>query len=160
MNDYRHLLSPRMTTIVQDAGFWRRTGAFLIDILILDILVTAPFTALFEQMLRRIDTAGITAVVYTNKELAAIALVFLIAYIYFTLFEYLLSQTPGMMLLGTRAQGMTGIARMLIRNSFLLPFFPFILLWLIEPFAIIIWRRSVLEHLSGTRTIYARHIIL
>jgi hypothetical protein len=160
MSDYRHLLSPRITTVVQDAGFFRRLIAFVLDILIIDILVTAPFTPLFEPMLERMRTTGIATMAYTNMEIAAIMLVFIIAYAYFTLFEYLLSQTPGMILANTRVHGETSIMKTLVRNSFMLPFFPFILLWIIEPVAIAFWHRSVLEHLTGTRTVHRRSIIL
>lgn len=159
MDDYQHLLHPRTSVIVQDAGLWRRASAFIIDILIIDIFVTAPMTPVFEPMLQRMQENTVTTMTYTNMELAAVLLIFTIAWIYFSLFEYLLGQTPGMMLMRLRTQGPRGITHMLMRNSFLLPFFPFIILWAVEPFAIGFWRRSVLEHITGTRTVHEQRII-
>ena len=63
------------------------------------------------------------------------------------------------MVANTQVSGDGKLRTFLIRNSFILPFFPFIALWVIEPIAIIFWRRSILEHLTKTRTIYQRDII-
>lgn len=153
-----------MTNVVQDASFLRRALAFIIDLAIIDVVLTAPFTSLFAGAVTRAERLGVTGFAYTTRELAMILTVFLILYGYFVLFEYLLDQTPGMMITNTMVRGEQGtsggIVSFLVRNCFLIPIFPFILFWVIEPFAIIFWRRSVLEHLTKTRTVYERSIIL
>lgn len=154
--DYRSLLQPRTARVMQDASFLRRCGSFLIDMLLLDLLITAPFTPIFARFLG----ADLMSITYSGAELAAVIALFLIIYAYYVLFEYLLGQTPGMMLMNTQVTGEREVPRLLLRNSFMLPFFPFILFWVIEPIAILFWRRSVLEHLTKTRTIYQRTILI
>jgi len=155
--DFQHLLNPRKASVQHTASFWRRATAFIIDIILLDIIVTAPFTSIFEGMLAR--TESILAVTYTAQEFAAILGLFLVVYGYFVVFEYVLGQTPGMMLLGTRAENTEELWRPLVRNSFLLPAFPFVLFWLIEPIVILLKKQSVLERLSSTRTTYTREVV-
>lgn len=157
MGSYRRLLRPRTETVVQDAGLLRRACGFLADLLIIDIIITAPFTPVLRGLAARAQASGFADVIYSGRELAAIVAVFLVAYLYFVLFEYVLGQTPGMMLVGTRTSGSLG--QHLVRNSFLLPFFPFVAFWLIEPAAIGFWRRGVLERISGTRTVHERTIL-
>lgn len=154
--NYKSLLQPRTARVMQDASFLRRCGSFIIDMLLLDLLVTAPFTPIFARFL----DADLMSITYTGKELAAIVTLFLIIYTYYVLFEYLLGKTPGMMLMHTQVSGENGLPRLLLRNSFMLPFFPFIVFWIIEPAAVLFWRRSVLEHLTKTRTIYERTIFI
>jgi len=160
MEDYRSLLNPRMANVVQDASFLRRAGAFLVDILLLDMVVTAPFTTILQNLATRAERVGFSALTYTGTELAAAVFLFLIIYLYFVLFEYLLGQTLGMMLMNTRVIGRNSIWSALARNSFLLPVFPFIVFWIVEPVAILFWRRGVLEQLSQTRTIHQQTIVI
>ena len=155
--DFQHLLNPRKASVKHNATFWRRAGAFIVDILILDILITAPFTKIFEGMLAR--SPSVFAVSYSAAELAAIIGLFLVVYGYFVVFEYVLGQTPGMMLLGTQAENTEELWRPVVRNSFLLPTFPFVLFWIIEPIAIILGKQGILERLSSTRTTYSREVL-
>jgi len=159
MKKYDHLLRPHTETVIQDAGFWRRAAAFIFDLLLLDLLVTSPFTPVFERMMATIDTTSFTSTAYTSRELGAALLLFIIIYMYFVLFEYTLGQTPGMMLMNTRVNK-NNLGRVMVRNSVILPVFPFIIFWFIEPIAIAFWKRGVLERLSDTRTTYQREILL
>jgi uncharacterized RDD family membrane protein YckC len=150
------LLRPRAAQVEQDASFLRRAGAFLIDLLFIDLIVTAPFTEMFSAMLARAEHGAFTP---TPGDLAAIVAVFLLIYGYLVVFEYTLGQTPGMTFLRIAVDGERPFGAIALRNSFILPFFPFIALWIIEPIAIIAWRRSVLEQLTKTRTRHQRTII-
>jgi len=160
MSDYRSLLSPRTANVVQDASFLRRMFAFLFDFALIDLFIAAPFASLFENLVTRTEREGYIGLVYTHQEIAAATLLFAVIFFYFVLFEYLLQQTPGMMLLNTKVEGQPGLARVLLRNSFILPVFPFIILWFVEPLTIILRKRSVLEQLTNTRTLYQRKIIM
>lgn len=157
---YDSLLRPRTAKISQEASFLRRAGAFLFDILLIDIVITAPFTPLFTSMVARVRTTDVFELTYTNTELTAIMLVFLIAYLYFVVFEYVLGQTVGMSLLNIHSDGDDRLFTMLVRNSFLLPFFPFVMFWIIEPLAIMFKRRGVLEYLTKTRTVHKREVLI
>ena len=159
MSDYQHLLHPRSTRVVQQAGFWRRGFAFLLDLLIIDLLIATPFVPLFESLFLRAEYQPLSMLALTQSEFAALLLLGLIIFCYFVLFEYLLGQTIGMSLLKIRLEGETGMIPLMVRNSFLLPVFPFVIFWVIEPFAILLWRRRVLEFLSRTQTIYQRDVL-
>jgi hypothetical protein len=160
MRDYHELLQPRTAKVKQDASFLRRAFAFIFDLLVIDIIVAAPFAPVFKGMMARAEHGAWGTIVATNKELGAAMLLFLIIYLYFVLFEYLIGQTLGMILLDIKVEGDTGIFAILVRNCFILPVFPFIAFWIIEPIAIIIWRRGALEFLSRTRTLYHRKVFV
>jgi uncharacterized RDD family membrane protein YckC len=157
--NYKELLRPRMTKVVQDAGFLRRLCSFVADILVLDLIITAPFTPLFSSLISRAGNNGFH-MTYTRTEITAIVFLFLVVYLYFVLFEYLLGQTFGMMLANTRLAGNDGLGAILVRNSFILPVFPFILLWILEPLMVLFRKRSILEQVTKTRTIYQREVAL
>jgi hypothetical protein len=159
MSDLLHLLSPRTANIEQSASFWRRALAFLFDLLLIDALITAPFTPLFTGLIARTGNDPFN-VVFTRTEIIAVALLFLIVYVYFVLFEYLLGQTVGMMLLDIRMDGVRPLWAAAVRNVFLFPVFPLVILWVAEPIAIAVWRRSLLEQLTGTRTVHRQTILL
>jgi hypothetical protein len=156
---YSDLLRPRKAKIVQDAGFFRRFCSFVIDVFILDLLVTAPFTPLFSSLVSRASNAGWN-VHYTSTEIAAVIFLFALIYLYFVLFEYFLGQTFGMMLANTRLAGDDSLGTIMVRNSFIIPVFPFVLLWIAEPLAVFFWRRSILEQLTKTRTVYQREVVM
>jgi hypothetical protein len=149
---YDELLSPRVSKVTHDATFLRRMGGFFIDLLIIDLIITAPFTPLFSRFV------GVEFAHVPNSMLAAAFIIFLIIYCYFVLFEYLLNQTPGMMFVSTRVEHGT-LPQLLLRNSIVLPVLPFVLFWIIEPVAIIMRRRGIIEQLSNTRTVHQREIV-
>ncbi len=160
MHKFDHLLLPKASKVVQDASFFRRMFAFIFDILLLDIIITAPFSELFEGLLKRIEVSNFSSITYTSKELTAITIIILIIFAYFVLFEYLLGQTIGMMLMNTKLSGENSLSNCILRNSFVIPAFPFVVFWIIEPIAIIFWKRGVLERISDTRTVHEKIIFL
>jgi uncharacterized RDD family membrane protein YckC len=159
MNDYSHLLQPRTAKIIQEAGFLRRALAFFFDLMVLRLMLAAIFSPLFEDVFSRAEQ-GFGALRYTQAEIGAVLFLFALIYLYFVLFEYTLGQTPGQMLANIRVEGSGKLGPLMIRNSFIFPVLPFILFWVVEPIAIIFWKRGVLELLSGTRTLHQRRIII
>lgn len=147
------------------APIWRRTLAFLIDMMLVEIFLVSPFWALIKK-----STAGEgftdtmtflaahpNAVVSLNIITLYIALVVMA---YFTILEYIMGQTIGMILLRLKAISLHVHShwwQFVIRNLFLVPIFPFVLLALVEPLYLL-WKRGeyrVLEQLSNTRTVLA-----
>lgn len=159
MGSLQHLLRPRSERVVQDAGFLRRAFAFAVDILMIDLFITVPFAPVFARLVHQVETQGMFSLTYTSSELGAIIALFLVVYAYFVVFEYTLGQTIGQMLLSISVRS-DRLWRFMVRNAFLLPFFPFVLLWIIEPIMILASKRGVMERLSQTRTLYQQHIIL
>ncbi len=158
MNDLTSLLNPRTEKFHQQAPFFRRALAFILDLLVLDIFVTSPFSKLFVDMIQRVEQFGPWNLTYTPIEYATVLGVFVVVFSYFVIFEYVLGQTIGMMVLKTKVNR-PKLWQAIVRNSFLIPIFPFVLLWIIEPLTIIFFKRSVLERISRTRTVHIRKVM-
>jgi len=145
---YAGLNLPKRKVYVKEARLSRRLLAFLADLLLLDFTVFAAFGSVLPAhpdivaMFR-----GIAPVVYA----VAVSMA-LLALGYFTLFEYALGQTPGMMLLGLVAERVT-LVKAFVRNAYLIPVFPFPVLWIIEPLYLFWRKQRFLEAITGTRTV-------
>jgi len=77
---------------------------------------------------------------------------------YFSFFEYKLGQTPGMMLLklkviSTESKKKLGFWKIVLRNIYVFPYFPFSILWVVEPLMIIFKRERILELMTKTKTV-------
>jgi uncharacterized RDD family membrane protein YckC len=160
MAKFQRLLNPRISKVSQDASFLRRMCAFILDLLIINLFFLAPFAPVFESLVVRTQGAEVSAIAYTQREVGALMLLFAIIYVYFVLMEYLQGQTVGMMLTNLRMDGDSSLSAVAVRNCFVFPVLPFALFWVIEPIAIGIKRRGVLEYLSRTRTLHQRTILI
>lgn len=145
------LCLPQARVVEVDARISRRTAAFLVDLLLVWFVIAAPLSIIFaplaEGSFSQIE-AGATAL----QRFAAM-LLFMLVWLYLITFEYLLRQTPGMVLLGLRVAGPDGWWRLALRNCFIIPIFPIILLWVVEPIVLLMRGRRWLEWISNTRTV-------
>jgi AcrR family transcriptional regulator len=91
-------------------------------------------------------------IVLPAKVYAAAIVLAMLALAYFMLFEYIFGQTIGMMIFNIQAENVT-LWRAFVRNAYLLPVFPFPILWIIEPLHLLFLKTRFLERLSNTRTI-------
>jgi len=82
-------------------------------------------------------------------------IIFILSMLYFTFFEYYLSQSPGQLLMKIKVESDKdiGFFKSLLRNIYLLPLFPFYLLWIIEPLYLIFYKERLLEKITNTRTV-------
>ena len=110
---------PKPRVHIQDARLMRRLLAFLVDLLALDLFVLGSYEAIVSTVSIQQAFSGTSAALT-----AAAVTIALIALTYFSLFEWLLGQTPGMMLLGIETQGVT-LWKSFARNLYFLPVFPF-----------------------------------
>ena len=136
------------------ASAWKRLVAFVFDFLIVDLVVLYPFTNIAE---RAFSLANILSVSFSGSMLALILSVSVFYILYFLLFEWLLGQTIGKMLMRIVSVSLDDKRMSFIqglgRNLFLLPVIPFVFLWAIDPI-FIIWRRiSLSEMLTKTKTV-------
>jgi uncharacterized RDD family membrane protein YckC len=133
------LTSRRSVTV--NASILKRVLAFIIDLLIVDIAIVFPF----QGVLRRIVPAGgfIETYRYFSVQgssflLYAIATtVTVLALMYFVLLEKKMGQSVGkiffrLYVVGTDKEELS-TWRCLLRSIFLIPLFPFILLWIVDP---------------------------
>lgn len=140
------------------ASFWKRLIAFIFDLLVINLVVIWPFQGLFARYIQKtfeqsllIPQTGISSVVYF-----AVFLISIIAWLYFTFFEYYIGKTPGMALFNMEVVPLKdhlSFWKALARNCFILPFFPFYILWAIEPIYLIFYKERLTEKMTRTRTI-------
>jgi uncharacterized RDD family membrane protein YckC len=140
------------TAPMVSAGFFRRLIAFIADILLLNILVFSAFSASFSKYLSAEALSSLKDGI--PFELAMlIFLLGLFSFVYFTLLEYGAGKTIGMMIVGIRTEGNLSFWKCTVRNIFIIPFFPFTLLWLIDPLHLIFAKRRLSERLTNTDTV-------
>lgn len=151
-------------TIEVPASLWKRGVAFVIDLLVLDLVVMYPF----RKTLTAAPAGSITQTAEffeQNPELlnslyTAVIIIGILSLLYFTIMEYKFHQTLGKMLMNLYVTEKITFWQALARNLFLLPFLPFILLWVIEPLYIIFTKehQRLLEILTKTK-VMERHLI-
>ena len=136
---------------------WRRLLAFVFDVLIVEFLLLYPFTNAAERAFSSPGSYSFMA--FQGPVLSLILAASAIYVLYFTLFEWLLGQTIGKMLMRTLSLTI-GNKKMsfwqaLGRNLFLIPVIPFVFLLVLD-IIFIIWRRiSLSEMLTRTKTVEA-----
>lgn len=122
------------------ASSFKRLIAFLIDMLIINLALAAPFRGVLSDLVPSTSVAENIQILQSGtgmiKQLyLAVFFLTLIALLYHVLMEYYLKQTPGMMLMkiAVESEKKLVFVQCVLRNLFIIPFFPFFFLWLIEP---------------------------
>ena len=134
------------------ASLTKRGLAFLLDLIILNWIVFAPFEGILTTSWR--DSWQGWAMVSVPPEVYGVAVsVSILSLLYFALFESMLGQTVGMMVLGLYSEGNMTFWTSIIRNLFIVPFFPFFLLWIVEPLYLFFRGERWLERVTHTRTV-------
>lgn len=130
---------PGMKVVESGAQLWKRILAFLIDLIVLDFIVIGPFKKYFS-----IPSGGYSAAsdfISSNSEVArtltlAMAIVAVLALFYFSFLESRVGQTLGKYLFRIYVRSgdrPPSFWRCLVSNMTLIPFFPFMILWIIDP---------------------------
>ncbi|MFP4424462.1 MAG: RDD family protein [Candidatus Woesearchaeota archaeon] len=146
-------MKKRRRTILKSIAA-RRSIAFLIDIIILDIVVMRPFHILLINVLPSTSFRGIMD---ANMPVLYVTLFFwaIFALAYFILLEYAIGQTIGKILFDLKVKsekGELGFFQAVARNLVLIPFFPFTILWILDP-VLMVWKgKRGSEYLSKTYT--------
>ena len=149
-------------TFLAQASVLKRIGAFIVDLLIINIIILFPFRSIFEGIL----PAGNFSEAFDflrSPESSMILEIIMIAVgiltiLYFMLLEKKIGQTPGKMLFGlfVRSQGKDlKNWQLFVRSMFLIPIFPFVLLWLIDPIVMLFTKENqrLSEILSRTKVV-------
>ncbi len=155
---------PKERTFKGPAIIWKRVAAFVTDILIINFILFFPFRRIITNMLPRFGSYSeayeffISNPGYSNKLMVVSLTMAIFAILYFTILEYKLQQTPGKMLFNISVISETKKLRLwqcISRSLFLIPMFPFILLWIVDPLFMIFTKTNqrLSEILSKTRTI-------
>ena len=133
---------------------WKRLVAFAFDVMIIEFLLLYPFTDIAEKAFSSMDASFVA---FQGNVLPLILAIAAIYVLYFALFEYYLGQTIGKMLMKivsvTIDNKRMSFIQAIGRNLFLIPVFPFIILWPLD-IIFIIWKRiSLSEILTKTKTV-------
>lgn len=150
-------------TFLGQTSVLKRIIAFIIDFLIINFIILFPFkrifntiipeTESFSETLNFLDNAEYTTFITVIMLLAAV-----LAILYFMILEKKLSQTPGKMLFNLYVKSQTkdlNYWRLFVRGMFLIPVFPFVLLWVIDPIVMLFTKENqrLLEILSKTKVV-------
>ncbi len=155
---------PGERVVAGPAQVWKRFAAFLVDLLILDFTVMLPFQRLVGKILP--IEGGFTKMyesLLTNEGLAGklITLSVVMSFfmvLYFALLEFKIRMTPGKYLFKISVEGYGKELKFwqaIVRSLFLVPVFPFFLLWFLDPLFLIFSKSSqrLSEIFSKTRTV-------
>lgn len=134
-----NLKLPKMREIEVKASIWKRIFAFIIDLAIINLLIITPFEGQFKNM-PSFDNFDEQYSFYVNNNnlLLHYSKVFLaisvLALLYFAILEHKFGQTVGKMLMKIYVKPKEiSFFKAILRNLFILPFFPFIILWIVDP---------------------------
>jgi uncharacterized RDD family membrane protein YckC len=159
---------PEKRAFLGPAMLWKRILCFILDLFILDFFVISPFSSVTEKL-----TVGYTDVLAAYRMLQSspgqvqalsmmLSLIVLLALAYFVLLQYALGQTLGSMLMNLHVVSEQGkefsrptFWQCFVRNIFIIPAIPFILLWIIDPVYLFFAKKNqrLTEWLSNTRVI-------
>ena len=134
---------PKRGSIEAPASLLKRFSAYIIDFIIINIVIIYPFRRILRNTLpEKITALELHNIMQTDGQISTIlftiaSIVGLLSVAYFTIFEYRLQQTPGKMLMKNKIIPVKGkkltFWNYLFSNLTFIPFFPFFLLWVIDP---------------------------
>lgn len=139
-----HWKKPIPTYKTSTAPVWKRILAFIIDILIFDFIIASPWTSSLPQ-----PHLGMQP---DNMMIATVIVLITLFFAYLVIAQYLIGQTIGMMFLRLQMTPNDSLWRIMVRNMFIIPVFPFILLWIIDPAFLLFTGERLSERWSGTKT--------
>jgi len=158
----KHLNLPGEKTFAGPALVWKRAAAFLIDMMILNLIVLFPFRKLFQGMLPKDYSFSEAYKVLSSANYANIGwisfLMSVLVILYFFLLEGKMSQTIGKRLLNIYVVSDADSLKawqLLSRNIAFIPVFPFVLLWIVDPLFMLFTKTNqrLSEILSKTRVV-------
>lgn len=160
---------PKERSFIGPAIVWKRMLAFVADLLIINFTLFFPFKKIMQNSIPEFGSySEAYSFLSTNQSYTAtLTIVSLImasfAILYFALLEYKLGQTPGKMLFNIFVLNdvkKISFWQYIVRSIFIIPIFPFVLLWIIDPLFIFFTKTNqrLSEILSKTKTV-SKYII-
>ena len=160
----KRLNLPKENTFIGPALLWKRIAAFFVDLLIINLVILLPFSALFQNMIPKDysvseaykflrSSADFTSFISTISFFMSILVI-----LYFFMLELKMGQTIGKMLLKIYVVSNTSNLtrwQLVIRNLVFIPLFPFVLLWIIDPLFMFFTKTNqrLTEILSKTKVV-------
>jgi uncharacterized RDD family membrane protein YckC len=147
---------PKKRLFKRPASLWKRLLAFIIDLILIQFLILLPFEKIFSNL--KVKSASDIFTMSQSMNIPtsvyyAFFFITVLALLYFAFFEYYLRQTIGMTIFGIYADGEVTFWKAIIRNAFIIPAFPFYILWIIEPIHLLFYKTRALERFTSTSTV-------
>jgi len=136
----------------KNASLLKRGLALIIDLFVINLIIFGPFRDLLISFFETQNIMDFQAVIPDDIYLSMFFITIMVL-LYFSLLQYYVQQTIGMMVMKIYVVPDLTFITSIIRNLFIIPFFPFSLLWLIEPLYIYFKGRRLLEKLTNTNTV-------
>ena len=168
---------PKERTFVGPAVAWKRVIAFMIDMMIINLVILFPFMGLFEGIISEGHSFSdayriLGSTSYSGFLASASFIMSILIIMYFYMMERKMSQTIGKMLMkvyvadardkaaNESSRSISGNKdlkawQLLARNMVFIPLFPFVLLWILDPLFMFFTKTSqrLSEILSRTRVV-------
>ena len=154
---------PKKRTFSGPALIWKRILAFFIDLFIINFIILFPFKGFFNNIVPGSFSFKESLEIAKNPELNSILIAIAISssilmILYFMILEKRFGQSAGKMLTNIYIVSETkkiSFLQLLTRNLFLIPFFPFILLWVLDPLFMVFTKENkrLSEVLSKTKVV-------
>lgn len=146
-----------------EASLLKRFLSVIADLLFINLTVAYPLNRVLDQFVPKQGFSELYSLVSSSSYLQGVSLLImfafsLVAFFYFSFFEAYLGQTPGMMLFRLKVvseKGNLTLGRCMLRSLFVFPFFPFYLLWFLEPLFLLYRGKRLTEIFTNTKVIEA-----
>ena len=157
-------LTLKRKTFLAQASVLKRIIAFIIDILIIYLIILFPFRRIIDKIVpetgsfsKTFDFLSSNPGANTSITIIMFAVAFL-TILYFMILEKKLGQSVGKMLFNLYVQGQGKDLKnwqLFVRSVFLIPMFPFVLLWVIDPIVMLFTKENqrLSEILSKTKVV-------
>ena len=156
---------PRQKSFFVSASVLKRLIAFFVDIVIINLVIVTPFSGLLQKIIPEgsyqetydflMSSSGNPVII--SIILAAITV---LSIFYFAIFESRLGQSPGKVLMNLYIVSLEknckpGFWQCVVRTLFIIPFFPFSILWVADPITALFNRHNqrLMELLSKTKVV-------
>ena len=149
--------------VLAKAFILKRAVAFFIDMVIINTIILIPFRKVFERIIPESGSFSKTVEYFSNiTNSTSITIVLLavsfISILYFIILEKNLGQSVGKIIFNLYVKSQTKDLKywqLFVRSIFLIPIFPFALLWIIDPIVLIFTKdnQRLSEILSGTKVV-------
>jgi uncharacterized RDD family membrane protein YckC len=153
---------PEQKPIVVNASLFKRFFAFVFDLLVVDFVIVSPFRSILQNMFPKSGFLHAYSFLSNNPQIISMLYLVVVAITalglaYFVILERALGQTPGKMLFSLYiVDGGSGSRwQYILRSLFLIPIFPFVILWIVDPVFLLFSKehQRLTEYLSKTQVV-------
>ena len=155
---------PKARMVEAHAAIWKRAASFIADMIIIQLIIFSPFAGAIQSSIPvSSDFMGNYNYFQSHPGIidqlyAVIGLIFFLMFLYFTIFEYKMGQTPGKMIFrlyvaAADKKESLSIWKVILRNLAVIPVIPFAALWIIDPVYMIFTGQRLSDVFSKTKVI-------